>query len=86
MINPKATYKVTKIKVNKENSDRYVKAGDTFTGNVDVSNPQLGMVVDAGNMWAELQTSPIEKIFDCENGNFLVQTLNSTYSVELVND
>ena len=82
-MNNDKVYKVTKIKVDKENSDRFVKAGDTITGNVTQLEIGKFMVVEGKKLSDFLQTSPVEKIEEANNGNFLVKTANSTYSLEL---
>lgn len=81
------TYKVTKVKVSRENSDKFVKEDYTITG--EVSNLEVGdsMVVISNKGFNSITTSPIEEIGAANSkGNFMVKTRNSVYSLELVVD
>lgn len=85
MFDPKATYKVTKIKVDREGSDRYVQAGDVFTGEIVRLEIGQSMVLAMDN-FGELVTSKVEKIEPANGENLLVGTRNSTYSLEKINE
>ena len=74
-LNPKATYKLTKIKVKNEDS-RFFSPGDEYTGSGATMYGQNLLVGD-------VMTSPV--VSATQNGdNFLVETKNSVYSLELV--
>lgn len=75
-----AKYKVTKIKVDKEGSDRYVKAGNVAVGEVYLV---VGQSMVVGN---ELTTSAVERIEPANGENLLVKTRNSTYSLEKLSE
>lgn len=79
-------YKVTKIKVDREGSDRYA-AGHTVVGDVVVLEIGQSMVVQGYHGFTDgLTTSLVEKIEPANGENLLVKTLNSTYSLEKILD
>lgn len=77
-------YKVTKIKVDRENTDIFVKSGYTTIGEVTQLVIGMPMVVKGVGFDDFLVTSPVEKIEPANNENLLVGTRNSTYSLEKV--
>lgn len=78
-------YKVTKIKVNDETAYRMVQPGFEVTGEVEV---EVGapMFVTGETFFETLRTSLVEKIEPANNGNYLVATRNSVYSLEKINE
>ena len=75
-LNPKATYKLTKIKVKNEDS-RFFSPGDEYTGTGATMYGQNLLVGD-------VMTSPVVAVTQYGGDNFLVETKNSVYSLELM--
>lgn len=78
-----SNYKLTKIRIKDFTSNRYVLAGDSFTGVVSITNNN-SLMVSRGVQY--LRTSPVVNVQDQENGNYLVETKNSIYSLEKLNN
>lgn len=79
-----SNYKLTKIGIKDFTSNRYVLAGDSFTGVVSITNNN-SLMVSRGVQY--LRTSPVVNVQDQENGNFVIETKNSIYSLEkMVNE
>lgn len=74
-------YKLTKIGVKDFDKKRIVQPGDTFIGNLSFSNDNCILITRG---FEYLRTTSVVNIQDQENGNYLIETSNSFYSLEKV--
>lgn len=78
-----STYKLTKIGIKDFTKNRFVDLGDSKKGHatkVDLGEGKYKIMVS--RFFDYLITSQVEKVTDQENGNFLIETLNSFYTLE----
>jgi hypothetical protein len=76
-------YKVTKVKVKNQDS-RMVTINDSFVGQAEIAGQRL--MVGNVNYGDGLVTSAIEILTLDKSGNWLVETRNSVYTMERLND
>lgn len=72
-LDPKALYKLTKVKTNNPDS-RYFKDGDTYVGQAQMFGDCL--------MIGDVLTSTVKSVEDLGNGNYAIQTRNFGYTLE----
>lgn len=72
-------YKVSKIKVKDYEKSRQVDEGFVIEGYVLRTEPNMYIAGQRG--FDVVETSPVENITDLGDGNFLVNTRNSVYTV-----
>lgn len=85
MFDAETKYKVTKIKVTNPGTDRHVQSGFEMTGTINTLKIGERLSVSR-NIREWLETSPVEKFEVLDNGNILVETRNSVYSLEKLSD
>lgn len=76
-------YKLTKIGVKDETKSRMVHQGDSIKGFATLQDNNCLMVTRG---FEYIRTTPVIKVEDQGNGNFLVETVNSFYSLEKINN